>query len=100
MCGFAGVIAWDEKYRTSRQALEKMSRAIAHRGPDGEGYHLPREHEAITPDTPQVALALRRLAILDPDPRSDQPFTIGPLTMVFNGEIYNFRELRAELSRL
>jgi asparagine synthase (glutamine-hydrolysing) len=100
MCGFAGVIAWDEKYRTSRQTLETMSRAIAHRGPDGEGYHLTREHEPIMPDAPQVSLAFRRLAILDPDPRSDQPFTIGPLTMVFNGEIYNFRALRAEISKL
>jgi asparagine synthase (glutamine-hydrolysing) len=100
MCGFAGVIAWDEKYRVTRGTLEKMSAAIAHRGPDGEGFHLTRENEPITPDAPQVALAFRRLAILDPDPRSNQPFHIGPLTLVFNGEIYNFRELRNELSKL
>jgi asparagine synthase (glutamine-hydrolysing) len=42
----------------------------------------------------------RRLAILDPDPRSNQPFVEGRLVMVFNGEIYNFRQLREELSRL
>ncbi|HEY7089584.1 MAG TPA: asparagine synthase (glutamine-hydrolyzing), partial [Tepidisphaeraceae bacterium] len=77
-----------------------MSRAIAHRGPDGEGYHLTREHELITPDAPQVGLAFRRLAVLDPDPRSNQPFHIGSLSMVYNGEIYNFRELRAEISKL
>lgn len=100
MCGFAGVIAWDEKYRVSRDTLEKMSCAIAHRGPDGEGYHLTREHEPITPHTPQTALAFRRLAVIDPDPRSDQPFHIGPLTLVFNGEIYNFRELKSEISKL
>ncbi|HWP40890.1 MAG TPA: asparagine synthase (glutamine-hydrolyzing) [Tepidisphaeraceae bacterium] len=100
MCGFAGVVAWDEKYRVSPETLEKMSRAIAHRGPDGQGYHLTRQNEPITPDTPQVGLAFRRLAILDPDPRSNQPFHIGPLTLVFNGEIYNFRELKSEISSL
>ena len=100
MCGFAGVIAWDEKYRITQAALAKMSAAIAHRGPDGEGFHLTKENEPITPDSPQVGLAFRRLAILDPDPRSDQPFHIGPLTLVFNGEIYNFRELRNEISKL
>jgi asparagine synthase (glutamine-hydrolysing) len=100
MCGFAGVIAWDEKYRITRETLAKMSAAIAHRGPDGEGFHLTRENEPITPDSPQAGLAFRRLAILDPDPRSNQPFHIGPLTLVFNGEIYNFRALRSEISKL
>ena len=100
MCGFAGVIVWDERYRVSPETLRRMSAAVAHRGPDGEGFRLSREHEPITPDTPQVALAFRRLAILDPDPRSMQPFTDGRRWLVFNGEIYNFRELRAELTTL
>jgi asparagine synthase (glutamine-hydrolysing) len=100
MCGFAGVIVWDERYRVSPETLRRMSAAVAHRGPDGEGLRLTREREPITPDTPQVALAFRRLAILDPDPRSMQPFTDGRFWLVFNGEIYNFRELRAELTVL
>jgi asparagine synthase (glutamine-hydrolysing) len=99
MCGFAGVIAWDERYRTNRETLARMSAAIAHRGPDGEGIYFNHEDE-ITPQRPQCALAFRRLAILDPDPRSDQPFSIGGKTLVFNGEIYNFRDLRKELSGL
>ena len=96
MCGFAGVVAWDDRYRVSRETLGRMSASIAHRGPDGEGYHVNHEGEA-TPERPQVALAFRRLAILDPDPRSNQPFTDGRHWLVFNGEIYNFRELRKEL---
>src|SRR5262245_22099236 len=100
MCGIAGIVAWDEKYRVTRATLAAMSARIAHRGPDGEGYHLTRENEPITPDTPQVGFAFRRLAILDPDPRSNQPFHIGALSMVYNGEIYNFRDLKSEISNL
>ena len=100
MCGFAGVVVWDERYRVSPATLRRMSAAVAHRGPDGEGIHLSREHAPIAPDQPQVALAFRRLAILDPEERSMQPFTDGRRWLVFNGEIYNFRELRAELTTL
>lgn len=100
MCGIAGVVSWNEKFRVSRDMLLKMSAAIAHRGPDGEGLLLTREHEPIDADHPQIAFAFRRLAILDPDPRAMQPMTIGHLTMVYNGEIYNFRQIKAEISKL
>jgi asparagine synthase (glutamine-hydrolysing) len=99
MCGIAGVIAWDDRYRVNHETLRRMSARIAHRGPDGEGYYLNHEQE-VTPDRPQCGFAFRRLAILDPDPRAMQPFTIRDKTIVFNGEIYNFRELRAELTGL
>jgi asparagine synthase (glutamine-hydrolysing) len=99
MCGFAGVVAWDDRYRTSRETLARMSAAIAHRGPDGEGSFFNHEDQ-VTAERPQCALAFRRLAILDPDPRSSQPFTIGNKTLVFNGEIYNYRDLRKELSAI
>jgi asparagine synthase (glutamine-hydrolysing) len=99
MCGFAGVVTWDDRYRVSPETLAKMSAAVAHRGPDGEGAHINHQDE-VTSDRPQVAMAFRRLAILDPDPRSNQPFTDGRFWLVFNGEIYNFRELRKELAGL
>ena len=53
-----------------------MAAALAHRGPDGEGLFINHEDE-VTPERPQCAFAFRRLAILDTDPRSMQPFTIG-----------------------
>ncbi len=100
MCGFAGVVAWEDQFRVTRETLSRMSAAVAHRGPDGEGLYLNHENE-VTPDRPQVGLVHRRLAILDPDPRANQPFTDEQgRWIVFNGEIYNFRELRDELSKL
>src|SRR5439155_12089131 len=100
MCGFAGVIAWEPRFGTSPEALERMSARIAHRGPDGQGSWISPDRE-IGADRPQVALAHRRLAILDPDPRADQPFADSRgRRLVYNGEIYNFRELRKELSAL
>lgn len=100
MCGFAGVIVWDQNFRVSQATLEQMSAQVAHRGPDGHGLFLSPDSE-IDPDRPQIALAHRRLAILDPDPRANQPFTDNQgRWIVFNGEIYNFRELRKELSQL
>jgi asparagine synthase (glutamine-hydrolysing) len=91
MCGIAGIIAFDDKYRATRAQLEAMSARIAHRGPDGQGLW--------TNET--SGLVHRRLAIIDPDPRANQPFgDERGRQLVYNGEIYNFRELRAELTSL
>jgi asparagine synthase (glutamine-hydrolysing) len=69
-----------------------MSDAIEHRGPDGQGQFV---------DGP-VGLANRRLAIIDPRPEGDQPMAneSGDLVITYNGEVYNHRELRAELEAL
>ena len=100
MCGFAGIIAWEDRYRFDRAALERMSARIAHRGPDGQGLWINHESE-ITPARPQVGLAHRRLAIIDLDERANQPFTDGQgHWLIYNGEIYNYKELRRELEQL
>jgi asparagine synthase (glutamine-hydrolysing) len=85
MCGIAGVIEAGGR-PVDRDALERMSASIAHRGPDGEGTHV---------DGP-VGLAHRRLSIIDLAGGA-QPMTADGVTIVFNGEIYNYIELRDEL---
>jgi asparagine synthase (glutamine-hydrolysing) len=89
-----------------------MSRALEHRGPDGEGYlvHGPGRPLSVTsrideePDCgiTTVGFAHRRLAIIDPSQNSDQPMidADGRCALIYNGEIYNYLELRGELERL
>ena len=91
MCGIAGIFNLDGAPADAR-VLRAMASRLAHRGPDGEGVFVDGS----------LGLAHRRLAILDPTPQSDQPFTSadGRYTVVFNGEIYNFLELREELEPL
>jgi asparagine synthase (glutamine-hydrolysing) len=67
-----------------------MAASMAHRGPDGQGVWCEEE----------AGLAFRRLAIIDLDPRSDQPQHLEHLHLVFNGEIYNYLELREQLRGL
>ena len=97
MCGIAGVITWDEQFRVSRETLERMRACIDHRGPDAKGMWINHDRE-INANNPQAALAHARLAVIDLDPRANQPFTDNRgRWIVFNGEIYNYRELRGEL---
>lgn len=96
MCGIAGWIGRADK-DPGRRALQAMTDAIAHRGPDGEG-HV----ELVTRDGAwRAGLGHRRLAIIDLS-TGQQPMMShdGRLTIVFNGEIYNFLELRHELEVL
>ena len=97
MCGIAGVIAFDQqRFGVSAETLAAMSGCIAHRGPDGEGTFFQQQCGGTL-----VALAHRRLAVIDPDPRANQPFADDRgRQLVYNGEIYNFRELRDELTKL
>ena len=91
MCGFAGFIDRSERISDAQAALRAMSAAVAHRGPDGEGtWFEPRLG---------VAVAHRRLAILDRTSAAAQPFVSasGRWVLAYNGELWNFRELRRDL---
>jgi asparagine synthase (glutamine-hydrolysing) len=83
VCGIGGIVDG----RVDPAALLAMASTMAHRGPDGQGVWSDEE----------AGLAFRRLAIIDLDPRSDQPLHLDHLHLVFNGEIYNYLELREEL---
>ena len=90
MCGIAGFTSLpDQNIEVQVNAVRRMTRRMTSRGPDAEGLWTAAD----------VVLGHRRLAILDLDPRANQPMLSpdGRYCVVFNGEIYNFRELRSEL---
>lgn len=88
MCGVAGILNLDGRPVASH-VLRAMTQAIAHRGPDGEGQWIDGS----------IGLGHRRLAIIDLSPTGEQPMQTadGRFAISYNGEIYNYRELRAEL---
>ena len=90
MCGIAGRFNFDPTLAVDRRTLGAMTSAIAHRGPDADGFHVGRG----------IGLGHRRLSIIDLA-TGDQPLANEDSTIwvVFNGEIYNFSDLRAELER-
>ncbi len=90
MCGIAGIISFQSSKETLRAKILKMQSTLIHRGPDDEGRYFD-------PNFP-IALGHRRLAIIDPE-HGKQPMTTddGEHTIVFNGEIYNYLELRRQL---
>ena len=91
MCGIVGILA--RKTQIPPEVLEQATRSLAHRGPDDYGTVLLKDAE---PEPLEIGLGHRRLAILDLSPLGHQPMQ-DPVTgnwIVFNGEIYNFRELR------
>ncbi len=88
MCGICGQYKFDQPGVASLETIKKMAASIVHRGPDDEGFYL----------SGPLGLGFRRLSIIDlaggHQPMSDAEETVW---IVFNGEIYNFKELRAEL---
>src|SRR5260370_32027551 len=88
MCGLCGQYNFGTGAPVAFHDVERMTRTIAHRGPDDEGYHL----------SGPLGLGFRRLSIIDlaggHQPMSDAEETV---FVIFNGEIYNFQELRQEL---
>ncbi len=91
MCGIVGLIH-PEGSSVPLAILQKMTDAVAHRGPDGHGHWVENN----------VGIGHRRLAIIDLSPSGQQPMISADqrFVLTYNGEIYNFRELRAELEAL
>ncbi len=89
MCGISGFA--DFNRRTDRVILEKMNRMLQHRGPDGEGYGMHDASEAL------VGLGHRRLSIIDLSEGGKQPKTFENLHVTYNGEIYNYAEIKKQL---
>ncbi len=88
MCGLAGILYADPEQNPDLSLARAMTDAIAHRGPDGEGFHAE----------PGIVLGHRRLAVIDPA-GGQQPMynEDNSVAIIFNGEIYNHEALRAEL---
>ena len=99
MCGIAGGLFWDARFTAGavRDIGVRFQGAIRHRGPDGEGTWLPA-HDA-APDSPLPLLVHSRLAIIDTSETGRQPMSGTGLDsrITFNGEIYNFQSVRAQL---
>jgi asparagine synthase (glutamine-hydrolysing) len=87
MCGIAGV--FDPAHEVSRELVERMGRAVAHRGPNGSGHYVDGA----------IGLAHRRLSIIDLSEAAAQPLANedGEVRLIYNGEIFNFQALRREL---
>ncbi len=88
MCGICGIVYSDSERPADRNMLRQMADVVSHRGPDGNGFHI----------APGVGLGVRRLGIIDLE-TGNQPISNedGTITVVCNGEIYNFHELRKKL---
>jgi asparagine synthase (glutamine-hydrolysing) len=92
MCGIAGFV--DFRKQSTSEMLERMSCAVPHRGPDGQGVYFAQTNAA------QIGLGHRRLSIIDLSSAADQPMHFDGLHLVFNGEIYNYNEIREKLINL
>lgn len=92
MCGIAGFIDFNKK--SSEEILKRMTDTMVHRGPDGSDYFLHHDEDF------QLGFGHRRLSIIELSELGKQPMFHKDLVIVFNGEIYNFKEIKAELSSL
>jgi asparagine synthase (glutamine-hydrolysing) len=91
MCGIAGFV--DFKKASSQQILQNMTDLLHHRGPDDSGYSFYREADA------DIGFGHRRLSILDLSRQGHQPMHYENLEIIYNGEVYNFQEIRNELEK-
>lgn len=92
MCGFVGFVNFKKDISNNKKILEKMNQTLSQRGPDEEGYYIDKN----------VALAHKRLIVVDPE-GGKQPmiekFSFGTYVLVYNGQIYNTKELKKTLEK-
>jgi asparagine synthase (glutamine-hydrolysing) len=91
MCGIAGFIDFNKK--SDFKILKEMTDILHHRGPDDSGYSFYENEYA------NIGLGHRRLSIIDLSSHGHQPMRFQNLEIVYNGEVYNFREIRKELEK-
>src|SRR5215470_5533942 len=89
MCGIAGILHFDER-PAEESMIRKMTEAMAHRGPDADGFFIEGP----------VALGHRRLSIIDLSDAANQPFADNHdrYRLIFNGEMYNYEEVKARIT--
>ena len=90
MCGIAGIIS-SKEFSVNKKSLHTMANALAHRGPNGEGFWLNENHN--------LGFAHRRLSVIDLSNEAAQPMHYLHCTIIFNGEIYNYLEIKEFLSK-
>jgi asparagine synthase (glutamine-hydrolysing) len=91
MCGITGFIDFNNV--SSKKDLESMSDTLAHRGPDASGIYFKSNNDFV------IGLAHKRLSIIDINPCSNQPMAYKNFVITFNGEIYNYQEIKKELAK-
>jgi asparagine synthase (glutamine-hydrolysing) len=94
MCGIAGFIDFNKT--SNQEVLTKMTDTLEHRGPDDKGYHVWNTENAV------IGFGHRRLSIIDLSPLGHQPMFSknGRWSIIFNGEVYNYKEIQTELISL
>ena len=98
MCGISGFI--DFKNNSSEVILKRMNDSLLHRGPDGSGEFFVQDTSTGSANSFQVGLAHRRLSIIDLSETGKQPMPYKHWQITFNGEIYNYEEIKKELIAL
>ena len=89
MCGISGILNMNKKKITLKKKIKTMNKILKHRGPDGNGIWINKKS--------YIGFGHTRLSIIDLDKRASQPMISGDIVVTFNGEIYNYDDLKSKL---